>query len=132
MSNKMNKIIAGAFAASMVASASAPAFAGKQEGKEKCYGVVKAGKNMCGSADGKHSCMGHATEDGSPNEWIYLPEGVCEKLVGGSLEGGKGGAKEANSCDKNGCDHHADEKNSCEKNSCEKNSCDKNGCQKHD
>lgn len=116
MSKNMNKIIAGAFAASLVATAtSAPAFAGDKEGKEKCYGVVKAGKNMCGSADGKHSCMGHATEDGNANEWIYLPTGVCEKLVGGSLTAAAAGAKEAHSCEKNSCNK---EKNSCEKNSC--------------
>lgn len=108
--SKMNKIIAGAFAATMVSSVAAPAMAEAGKDKEKCYGVVKAGKNMCGSADGKHSCMNQAKEDGNVNEWLYLPKGVCEKLVGGSLAAGKGGAKEAHSCgadmkEKNGCKH---------------------------
>ena len=54
-------------------------------GKEKCYGVVKAGQNGCGDADGVHSCEAQATVDGSGKEWIALPSGVCESLVGGSL-----------------------------------------------
>lgn len=56
-------------------------------GKEKCYGVVKAGKNDCGAADGSHGCAGAAKTDNSPSEWIFLPEGTCERLGGGSLEG---------------------------------------------
>lgn len=56
------------------------------EDMEKCYGVVKAGKNACGSADGSHSCAGKATKDGDPNEWIALPKGTCEKLVNGSTK----------------------------------------------
>ena len=58
----------------------------KGEDMEKCYGVVKAGQNDCGNASKTHSCMGHAEIDGDGGEWISLPEGLCEKLVGGSLE----------------------------------------------
>lgn len=77
--------------------------------KEKCYGVAKAGANDCGSFDKSHSCMGHATKDGDPNEWVAVPKGLCEKLVGGSLKGGEGGAKA--SCEgKGGCEG----KNGCE------------------
>ena len=57
-----------------------------EEGKEKCYGVVKAGHNDCANADKSHSCAGHATEDGAAGEWIALPAGTCEKLVGGHTE----------------------------------------------
>lgn len=57
----------------------------KGEDKEKCYGVVKAGKNDCASKANKHSCSGRAKVDGDPNEWIKLPSGLCEKIVGGSL-----------------------------------------------
>ena len=56
-------------------------------GKEKCYGVVKAGKNDCGNVAKTHSCAAQSTVDGDPGEWIALPAGVCEKLVGGSLVG---------------------------------------------
>lgn len=75
--------------------------------KEKCYGVVKAGANDCGDAAGKHSCMGHATVDADPTEWVAVPKGLCEKLAGGSLAAGD--AK--SSCDgKSGCES----KNSCQ------------------
>lgn len=50
---------------------------------ERCYGVAKAGKNDCRSI---LSCAGTATTDNDPNEYVYLPAGSCEKIVGGSLE----------------------------------------------
>lgn len=95
----INSVIAGAFAVALSATAM-EANAGK---KQKCYGVVKAGHNGCGDASGKHSCAGAATEDGSGQEWIALPKGVCEKLVGGSLEPFKGSS--AHSCGAQGCNH---------------------------
>ena len=51
---------------------------------EKCYGIAKAGKNDCQTAN--HSCAGTATADAQPDSWIYVPAGTCEKVVGGSLE----------------------------------------------
>ena len=59
---------------------------GPKEGMEKCYGVVKAGKNDCG-ANG-HGCAGQAKVDGDKNEWLSLPKGGCERIVGGSLQPG--------------------------------------------
>ncbi len=61
----------------------------KNEDMEKCYGVVKAGKNQCSSKTNKHACAGRAKIDADPAEWIKLPKGICEKLVGGSLTEGK-------------------------------------------
>ncbi len=58
--------------------------AAEAEAKEKCYGVVKAGKNDCGAKDGSHSCAGQAKTDADPNEWIFVPDGLCEKLAGGT------------------------------------------------
>ncbi|TVQ85536.1 MAG: DUF2282 domain-containing protein [Micavibrio sp.] len=49
---------------------------------ERCYGVVKAGKNDCGAHD--HSCAGQAKTDGDPHEWVMVPKGLCDKLVNGS------------------------------------------------
>lgn len=57
---------------------------GNMEGMEKCFGVAKAGKNDCGTA--KHSCAGQAAADGQPDEWVTVPKGTCEKLVGGTLK----------------------------------------------
>lgn len=87
----IKKIIAASVIAGAVALASANAAkADAATDKEKCYGIAKVGKNDCASADKAHSCMGHATVDGSKDEWIALPAGVCEKLVGGSLTPGAG------------------------------------------
>jgi len=56
---------------------------------EKCAGVAKAGQNDCGSLNGTHSCGGYAKVDNDPNEWLYVPEGVCEKIAGGKVVGVK-------------------------------------------
>jgi uncharacterized membrane protein len=54
---------------------------------EKCYGVAKAGKNDC--AGGAHACAGQSSKDGSNREFIELPKGTCQRIVGGSLTPGK-------------------------------------------
>ncbi|MCF6318174.1 MAG: DUF2282 domain-containing protein [Proteobacteria bacterium] len=84
----LNTLLAGAVAVTAMAGVSATAHAGKdgKKAKEKCYGVVKAGKNGCPAADKSHGCAGKATVDGSGIEWIKLPAGVCAKLVNGSLK----------------------------------------------
>jgi uncharacterized membrane protein len=51
---------------------------------EKCYGVAKAGANDCGST-GNNSCAGTARVNSDPKAWIYVPAGVCNKIVGASL-----------------------------------------------
>ncbi|AOX00401.1 hypothetical protein BJP34_13895 [Moorena producens PAL-8-15-08-1] len=64
--------------------ASENALAGK-EGMEKCAGIVKAGQNDCGTS--KHDCGGMAKVDSDPEEWIYVPEGTCKKIVGATIVG---------------------------------------------
>lgn len=51
---------------------------------EKCAGIVKAGMNDCG-ANG-HSCAGQASTNSDPDEWVYVPEGSCKKIVGASIK----------------------------------------------
>lgn len=51
---------------------------------EKCYGIAKAGKNDCQTANS--SCAGTSKRDGQGDAWAYLPAGTCAKIVGGSLE----------------------------------------------
>jgi len=51
---------------------------------EKCYGVSKAGKNDCQTANS--SCAGTSKRDQQGDAWIYMPAGACEKLVGGSTQ----------------------------------------------
>ena len=55
------------------------------ENWEKCAGIAKKGQNDCGATDGSHACAGQAKEDSSPVEWVYVPEGTCEKIVGGKV-----------------------------------------------
>ncbi len=53
------------------------------KGQEKCYGIVKAGLNDCGSST--HNCAGEAPKDGQKTDWMMVPTGLCKKIVGGSL-----------------------------------------------
>lgn len=59
------------------------AFAAKAD-MEKCYGVVKAGKNDCGTSE--HACAGQSTKNQHGMEWVFIPKGTCGKLHNGSLE----------------------------------------------
>ena len=62
---------------------SGPLFAADDANTEKCYGVSKAGKNDC--AGGAHACAGQSSKDASGKEFIKVPKGTCERLVGGAL-----------------------------------------------
>ena len=79
----MNTALAGVVALGLGA-ASQNAVAGKS-GFEKCYGIVKAGQNDCGTS--KHACAGQATMDNDPAEWVYVPKGTCAKIAGGKTKG---------------------------------------------
>jgi len=59
------------------------AFAGADDDKEQCAGIVKAGKKDCATAT--NACHGHVTEEGNAMAWIYVPKGTCERIVGGRL-----------------------------------------------
>jgi len=52
---------------------------------EKCSGIAKQGKNDCGALNGKHGCAGMATFDNDPTEWVYVPQGTCDKITGGKV-----------------------------------------------
>ena len=65
-----------------LATASQNVFAAKGD-QEKCYGVVKAGKNDCAAVG--NACAGQVKGDAAKDAWIYLPKGTCEKIVGASL-----------------------------------------------
>ena len=73
--------ISAIVAAIALASTSSTVFATEDE---KCYGVAKAGSNDCETAT--NSCAGTSVADGQGDAWVYVPKGLCEKLVGGSLE----------------------------------------------
>jgi len=47
------------------------------------YGIAKAGRNDCAST-GNNACGGTSKLNSDPKAWIYVPEGYCERIVGGS------------------------------------------------
>jgi len=51
---------------------------------EKCYGIAKAGKNDCQTANS--SCAGTSKRDSQGDAWIYVPAGTCQRIVAGSTE----------------------------------------------
>ncbi len=65
----------GGVVTAMAQPASAPDFTA-----EKCYGVSKAGSNDCAST-GNSSCAGTSRVDADRNAWIFVPTGVCAKIV---------------------------------------------------
>ncbi len=56
----------------------------KNSNTEKCFGIVKAGLNDCATATS--SCAGSSKTDRQADAFVFLPTGVCEKLVGGNLK----------------------------------------------
>jgi len=64
-----------------------PEWADKGDTLEKCAGVARAGKNDCGAST--HDCAGKATKDNDPEEWVYVPAGVCEKIAGATVKATK-------------------------------------------
>ena len=51
---------------------------------EKCFGIARAYKNDCSSSDLRHACANEAISDADPTEYVWVPVGTCEKIVGGS------------------------------------------------
>ena len=84
MSKKITTAIAAAMIGGTLTAATLPAHAASAPKMQKCYGVVKAGKNDCGTK--AHSCAGLAKTNGAADEWILLPKGACDKIVGGKLK----------------------------------------------
>jgi len=87
---KSSALIASAVAAALTLPASVlggpapkPAY-----DAEKCFGVAKAGKNDCQTANS--SCAQTSKRDGQADAWVYLPVGTCTKMLGGSLQPKRG------------------------------------------
>jgi uncharacterized membrane protein len=82
--NKKNLISSFVLGVSAFVISASPALAKSDAKMEKCYGIVKAGKNDCSDVKNTHSCAGSAKVDGGAGEWILLPEGTCDRIVGGT------------------------------------------------
>jgi uncharacterized membrane protein len=78
-------VLLAAAVASLFVLAASSSRAADEPATEKCYGVAKAGKNDC--AGPGHACARLAKIDGSPDEYVMLPKGTCERIVGGTLKG---------------------------------------------
>jgi len=86
---KVNRIVV---TSAVLAALSAPLLASGQDGPapmpkfdhEKCYGITKAGKNDCQTANS--ACAGTSKRDKQADAWVFVPKGTCEKLVDGSLK----------------------------------------------
>lgn len=84
MINK-NAMVAAAIGGLFVMNIAAVSYAADDStASEKCYGVAKAGKNDCAAPT--HACSGQAKANGAKTDWIKVPAGTCERLVGGSLK----------------------------------------------
>jgi len=83
----MNKLLLCAALAGMISAGAANAQSDSHAGKEKCFGIAKAGKNDCKAADASHSCAGQSTSDNGKSDWKYVDQGSCAKS-GGSLKAG--------------------------------------------
>ncbi len=81
--NQITMAVGSLLAFGAMALATPAMAADKAADTEKCYGVAKAGKNDCAGA--AHACAGQGKADGASTEWVKLPKGTCERLVGGSL-----------------------------------------------
>jgi uncharacterized membrane protein len=89
--NKTQLVIASA----MIAAFSLPLVGSAQSGPapspkfehEKCFGIAKAGKNDCQTANS--SCAGTSRRDKQGDAWIYVPKGTCARVVDGSLQAKK-------------------------------------------
>ncbi|MDJ0554796.1 MAG: DUF2282 domain-containing protein [Microcoleaceae cyanobacterium MO_207.B10] len=77
----------------------------EKPGMEKHTGIVKKAMNDCGAFSQKamndcgafsqkamndcgannHRSTGMTKKDSYPNEWIYVPEGTCQKILGRTL-----------------------------------------------
>jgi uncharacterized membrane protein len=66
---------------------------GEQKGKERCYGIAKAGQNDCANLAGTHTCAGESKVDNDPGEWKFVATGTCKTLKGMTADEAKAKSK---------------------------------------
>jgi uncharacterized membrane protein len=64
----VSSALASVLALGLVGVASA-----QDKGKEKCYGIAKAGQNDCANLSGSHSCAGQSKVDNAPTSGSTSP-----------------------------------------------------------
>jgi uncharacterized membrane protein len=86
----LSSALASALALGLIANATAQ---DKNAGKEKCYGIAKAGQNDCSNLSGSHSCAGQSKTDMGAGEWKYVAKGTCKEMKGMTAEEAKVASK---------------------------------------
>jgi len=79
----MNKLVTSAILISAIGAVTTSTTAIAAPKMEKCYGIAKAGSNDCQTSTA--SCAGSAKQNGQGDAFLFVPKGVCTKIVGGSL-----------------------------------------------
>jgi len=74
-------IVSSALASAIALGLAGPT-AAQEKGKEKCYGVAKAGQNDCANLSGSHSCAGQSKVDNDTGAWKYVAQGTCKSMSG--------------------------------------------------
>jgi len=75
-------ILSSALASALALGLVGRADAADEKGKEKCYGIAKAGQNDCASLSGSHSCAGQTKAEAAPEDWKYVAKGTCKGMKG--------------------------------------------------
>ena len=76
------RLVISSALASALALGLAGQAAAQDKGKEKCYGIAKAGQNDCANLSGSHSCAGQTKADGQADDWKYVAKGSCKEMKG--------------------------------------------------
>jgi uncharacterized membrane protein len=91
--NKHLKIASSALASVLALGLLDTAAAADPAGKEKCFGIAKAGQNDCANLSGSHSCAGQSKADKSVDDWKYVAKGTCQKVGGKTADEAKAAMK---------------------------------------
>jgi uncharacterized membrane protein len=91
----LSSAFASALALGLISTASAQNMDKDTKGKEKCYGIAKAGQNDCANLSGSHSCAGQSKVDNDPGEWKYVGKGTCKTMKGMTADEAKKAPKKS-------------------------------------
>ena len=91
--NRHQMIASSALASVLAMGLVGTASAADPAGKEKCFGIAKAGQNDCASLSGSHSCAGQSKADMSVDDWKYVAKGTCQKVGGKTADQAKAAIK---------------------------------------
>ncbi len=88
-----HRLVISSAVASVLALGLAGQVAAQEKGKDKCYGIAKAGQNDCANLAGTHSCAGQSKVDNDPGDWKYVAKGTCKDMKGMTADEAKAKAK---------------------------------------